>query len=123
MLGALMSTDTPPDELHEAIGTWEKQLDQVVSHFRPTRQSELLDELEVDYEEGLNLLVDMANSAGDVDEWLAYVRWREHLAEGGLEAAVRSCVERRVAREDLPAILERRVLHRRTATLIAPAPP
>src|SRR5260370_25737796 len=112
MLGALMSTDTPPDELHEAIGTWEKQLDQVVSHFRPTRQSELLDELEVDYEEGLNLLVDMANSAADFDEWLAYVRWSEPAAEGGLEAAVRSFAHRRVTRADIPSTLEPRLVHR-----------
>lgn len=115
----IVTTGWKPDALEERLALWEKSERALLSHFSPSRAAELAADLEVSFDEGGALLVDLDATRGDIEEWFAYADATRRLCSEGLEEAVSFCVRRKLPGDSLADVVERTVLEAWAEAVIA----
>jgi very-short-patch-repair endonuclease len=109
-------------EVDDAFATWGKGRDAVLAHFHRSRRDELQSDLETTFDDADELLALLAETVGDIDEWVDHQNARTRLEGLHLGEVVEFCVSERVSAEALPRIMERACLERWADTAIAGEP-
>ncbi|WP_131813825.1 DUF3320 domain-containing protein [Mycolicibacter kumamotonensis] len=99
--------------LVEALGPahekWVNTCGRVVEAFAPSRQRELMTEFD-DYNDAVELLDAFREDSVGQQEWFEYRRAYADLARRGLDVAVDFCIEKRLAEQDVPSVINRALL-------------
>jgi REase_MTES_1575/Protein of unknown function (DUF4011)/Protein of unknown function (DUF3320)/AAA domain len=101
-----------PTELGEPLAAWKGARDTIASNFIESRREEVRRDLMTTVDDARQLLAELAESVGDIQEWFDYAHARERLVELGVREPVESCESEHVPRADLPRVIERAVLER-----------
>ncbi|AEV86426.1 regulator [Actinoplanes sp. SE50] len=96
--------------LAERAAEWEQASRAVLAGFGPSRQADLRDRF-ADYQRAAAFLRDIRNDSSGQEEWFACLDARDVLTFHGLDAAVEFCADRRLDGTDVPAVLDRALLH------------
>jgi hypothetical protein len=100
----------PIGGLAERAAEWTAASQAVLAGFGPTRQAELRERFG-DYQRAAAFLRDIRDDSSGQEEWFACLDARDALTFHGLDAAVEFCADQRLDSADVPAVLERALLH------------
>jgi very-short-patch-repair endonuclease len=115
----LLSAPIRANELSDALGDWRKAKAALAGFFTGSRWQHLVVELDVSFDDGVELLQALADTTEQIDEWYSYNEAVQSLNEAGLAAVVEHCIENRVDAHVLPRVIERSVLEGWVADLLA----
>src|SRR5439155_10614205 len=108
----ILSAEIRPAELSEPLAAWREARDTIASNFADERRDELKNDLMTTVDDARQLLDLLAETVGDIEEWLDYAETRRRLSELGLSEHLEFCESEWVERELVPKIVERAVLER-----------
>ncbi|GLW31718.1 DUF4011 domain-containing protein [Actinoplanes regularis] len=96
--------------LAERAQEWTEASQAVLAGFGPARQADLRERFS-DYHRAAAFLRDIRDDSSGQDEWFACLDARDVLTFHGLDAAVEFCADQHLESADVPAVLERALLH------------
>ncbi|WIM94120.1 DUF4011 domain-containing protein [Actinoplanes oblitus] len=100
----------PITGLAERAQEWAEASRAVLAGFGPARQADLRDRF-ADYQRAAAFLRDIRDDSSGQEEWFACLDARDVLTFHGLDAAVEFCADQHLDSGDVPAALERALLH------------
>ncbi|GIF14497.1 DUF4011 domain-containing protein [Actinoplanes teichomyceticus] len=100
----------PITGLAERAREWAEASRAVLAGFGPARQADLRDRFG-DYRRAAAFLRDIRDDSSGQEEWFSCLDARDVLTFHGLDAAVEFCADQRMDSADVPAVLERALLH------------
>ena len=106
----LLSCEMAPEPLQDAAKSWTAARDAVLDHFERDRAGELVQVLESSFLDSEELLGRMTDTIGQIDDWVAFSRARNRLAELGLGEASEHLIHLRVDAQEVVPAIERAVL-------------
>ncbi|MFI1993589.1 DUF4011 domain-containing protein [Actinoplanes sp. NPDC020271] len=100
----------PITGLAERAQEWAEASRAVLAGFAPSRQPDLRERF-ADYGRAAAFLREIRDDSSGQEEWFACLDARDVLTFHGLDAAVEFCADQRLDSRDVPAVIERALLH------------
>ncbi|MCW2135581.1 DUF4011 domain-containing protein [Actinoplanes cyaneus] len=100
----------PITGLAERAQEWAEASRAVLAGFAPTRQPDLRERF-ADYQRAAAFLREIRDDSSGQEEWFACLDARDVLTFHGLDAAVEFCADQHLDSHDVPAVIERALLH------------
>jgi len=107
---SLLQCEMTPDGLAGAAKDWTAARDAVLQHFEHDRSKELAEILESSFLDAEELLDHMSKSIGQIDDWVAFSKARNHLAELGLGEATEDLIRLQATAGQVAPAIERAAL-------------